>query len=375
MACVLPTLGHVSSPSLSLKVDNKSQLSFVMQQCAVPWLRRIVLQNDGDDVLADVCIRIEVPGFVDPGEIRFDQLQVGERRELAVPDLPLETEAFANQIERTRADLVVTVEAGGVDVLRDLRAIDVLAYNEWPGLQDMPGLLAAFVSPNHPDLSPVLHAVAERLEQVTGDGALNGYQAGDPQRVRAMLAAVHDAVCAASVRYVSAPPSFERSGQKIRMPEQVLGERLGTCLDLSLLYAAVLEQIGLQPVLIVQNGHALVGVWLTDERHDEQELGPSLELRKAVKAGVLQVIESTMACVVPAQTPARAMAAGEQRLLDDKQFRVALDVAAARRAGIRPLPVRTSTYQAVVGELPDVEHAGEHDGAPVDVPNRPERSL
>ena len=149
-------MAGVSSPSLFLEIDNKSQLSFVMQQCAVPWLRGIVLQNDGDDVLTDVCIRVEIPGFVDPGEIRVDALLVGERRELDVPDLALYADAFANQIERRRADLVVTIEAGGVLVLRELRVIDVLAYNEWPGLQKMPGLLAAFVMPNHPALSPVL---------------------------------------------------------------------------------------------------------------------------------------------------------------------------------------------------------------------------
>jgi len=353
-------LAIVSSHRLFLKVDNNSQLSFVMQQCAVPWLRGVVLQNDGEDVLADICIRIEVPGFVDPGEIRLDELLLGERRELEVPDLPLHAEAFANQIERTRADLIVTVEAGGELVLRDVRAIDVLAYNEWPGLQEMPSLLAAFVTPNHPALSPVLHAVAERLEQATGDAALNGYQSGDAQRVRAMLAAVYDAVCAVSIRYVSAPASFERTGQKIRMPEQVLGERLATCLDLTLLVAALLEQIGLQAVLVMQNSHALVGVWLTDERRDKLKLGPGLELRKAIKVGSLAVIETTLACVVPTQPPARAMAAAEQRLLDDKQFRVALDVSAARRTGIRPLPVRTSTYQAVVGELPEVMAVEEH---------------
>ncbi|MFT4843061.1 MAG: very-short-patch-repair endonuclease, partial [Candidatus Azotimanducaceae bacterium] len=264
-------------------------------------------------------------------------------------------EAFANQIERSRADLVVTVTCGEELLLREVRAIDVLAYNEWPGLQDMPALLAAFVMPNHPALTPVLHAVAERLEQVTGDAALNGYQSGDASRVRAMLGAVHDAICAVGIRYVSSPPSFEGSGQKIRLPEQVVGERLATCLDLTLLYAAVLEHIGLQPILVVQNSHAFVGVWLSEENREKVAIAAGIEVRKAVAAGTVAVLESTMACVVPTQSHARAVAAAEQRLLDEKQFRVALDVAAARRTGIRPLPVRTSTYAAVVGDLPALQ--------------------
>ncbi|MFT6078323.1 MAG: very-short-patch-repair endonuclease [Planctomycetota bacterium] len=326
-----------------------------MQQCAVPWLHGITLRNDGEQPLRDLCLRIEVCGFVAAREVLLDELQIGERRQLEVPDLSLPAEAFANQIERSRADLVVTVTCGEELLLREVRAIDVLAYNEWPGLQDMPALLAAFVMPNHPALTPVLHAVAERLEQVTGDAALNGYQSGDASRVRAMLGAVHDAICAVGIRYVSSPPSFEGSGQKIRLPEQVVGERLATCLDLTLLYAAVLEHIGLQPILVVQNSHAFVGVWLSEENREKVAIAAGIEVRKAVAAGTVAVLESTMACVVPTQSHARAVAAAEQRLLDEKQFRVALDVAAARRTGIRPLPVRTSTYAAVVGDLPALQ--------------------
>ena len=354
----------MSSPSLTLEIQHAEKLSFAMQQCAVPWLHGVALRNDGEQPLRDLRLKIEVLGFVAASEVLLDELQVGERRELQVPDLSLPAEVLANQIERSRADLVVTVTCGGEQVLREVRAIVVLAYNEWPGLQDMPALLTAFVMPNHPALTPVLHAVAQRLEQVTGDAALNGYQSGDASRVRAMLGAVHDAICAIGIRYVSSPPSFEGVGQKVRMPEQVVGERLATCLDLTLLYAAVLEHIGLQAILVVQNSHAFVGVWLGQEDREKVVIGPGIEMRKAVAAGTVAVLESTMACVLPTQSHARAVAAAEQRLQDEKQFRVALDVTAARRTGIRPLPVRTSTYEAVVGELPQVMATGSDDAVP-----------
>lgn len=347
----------MTTPRLSFELQHAEKLSFAMQQCAVPWLHGIALRNDGEQPLRDLCLRIEVRGFVATKEVLLDELLVGERRELDVPDVALPAEALTNQIERSRADLVVTVTMGDDELLREVQAIDVLAYNEWPGLQDMPSLLLAFVLPNHPALTPVLHACAERMEQVTGDGSLNGYQSGDPSRVRAMLAATHDAISAVGIRYVSAPPSFEGVGQKIRTPEQVLGERLGNCLDLSLLYAAVLEQMGLQPIVVLQNSHAFVGVWLSQKDRDKVEVGPCIELRKSVSAGAAQVLEATMATVVPTQPASRAVAAAEQRLLDESQFRVALDVAAARRTGIRPLPVRTSTYEAFVGDLPPVPEA------------------
>ena len=109
---------------------------------------------------------------------------------------------------------------------------------------------------------------------------------------------MHGAVASVGVRYVSAPPSFEEVGQKIRLPEQVLGERLGTCLDLALLYAALFEHVGLDPFVIVQRGHALVGCWLEPRAVEEPTFGSALELRKAVAAGVAVALEATVACVV-----------------------------------------------------------------------------
>src|SRR5690606_34422064 len=127
--------------------------------------------------------------------------------------------------------------------------------------------------------------------------------------------------CAVGIRYVSAPPSFEGAGQKVRMPEQVIGERLATCLDLTLVYAAVLEHIGLQPLLVIQNGHAFVGVWLSQNDRDGVTFGPGLELRKSVAAGAVAVLKARMAGMLQVQVPARAPAAGQERLSDEKKFR------------------------------------------------------
>src|SRR5690606_25317866 len=131
-------------------------------------------------------------------------------------------------------------------------ALDVLAYNEWPGLQPLPALLAAFVLPNHPALAPLLRDVAARLQDATGSSALDGYQSRDPRPTAAVLAAVHDAVRARGIAYVNPPPSFEQRGQKVRTPEQLLGGGLATCLDLALLYAALLEHVGLHPIVVLQ---------------------------------------------------------------------------------------------------------------------------
>ncbi|HEB54296.1 MAG TPA: hypothetical protein ENI87_13670, partial [bacterium] len=317
------------SNGLTIDVRHADRLCYAMQQNAVPWLFGIELHNGGERDLDGLLVRVTLGDFATAAELGVDGLLVGERRELGAPDLRLLGDAFAGLLEAVRADLVVTATAEGEDepLARWSAPIDVLAGNEWPGLDVLPALLAAFVQPNHPVLAPVLRAAGERLCALTGDGSLDGMQRSDPERVRAMVEALYDAVCAVGIRYVSEPPSFERTGQKVRLPEQVFGERLATCLDLALAFAALCEHVGLLPFVVLLHGHACVGVRLEPGGGGDVCFGSAQELRKAVAAGSMVVIETTVACLEPAPTFDRALHAADRRLLGDADLVAAVDVA------------------------------------------------
>lgn len=346
----------VTNSAPAIELQHEPRLCYAMQQSAVPWLRAVAIRNDGAEVLRDLVVRVELVAFADPVEAFVDELAAGARLAIEVPDVVLRGAAFAALDERVRTELVVDVRRRADDepLARTARPIDVLAYNEWPGLDVLPPLLATFVQPNHPSLLPLLHLVGERLHERTGNGGLDGYQSGDPKRASALLASVHDAVVALRVRYVSAPASFEQNGQKVRMPEQVVHDRLGTCLDLTLLYAALLEHCGLDPFVVMMRGHAFVGVWLREASSAEQQFGSAVELRKGCAAGTMAVCETTVACVQPAQPFARAEGAALKRLWSDEQFAVAIDIDAARRAGYRPLPTRRRAADVDPDEAVDV---------------------
>ena len=331
-----------TGPKIELQVEPR--LCYAMQQSAVPWLRPIRLRNTGTEPLRDVALTLELePPIAAPLVHQLAELPAGGDFEWKV-DPRLVPGMLANVLERVRGEVRVTVFAGDEQVASSTQPIEVLAYNEWPGLRPLPTLLAAFCSPNHPGLAPVLHAISDRLSYAVGSGALDGYQSRDPSRAVAMLSAVHDVLVARDITYVSPPPSFEERGQKVRTPEQVLGDRLGTCLDLALLQAALLEHIGLHPLVVLQRGHAFAGVWLDDGSTAEPMVGAAVELRKRCDLGVLAVVECTMCCSSGAQSFVAARKAARDLLDDDGEFRVAIDVHAARRAGIQPLPPRTQAF-------------------------------
>ncbi|MCR9244781.1 MAG: DUF3320 domain-containing protein [bacterium] len=358
---------------IALEIDATPGLCYAMQQSAVPWLNGVRLHNRGTVTIRDVTVTVTLePPFAAPLEWRIAEVAAGGSAELERPDPRLELAELANLLERVRGELrAVAVDESGAVVADTGVDLEILAFNEWPGLAVLPQLLAAFVLPNHPALLPVLHAVSERLAQATGTGALDGYQSREASRADAIVTAVYDALAACNIRYVSAPPSFERTGQKIRTPEQVLGDRLGTCLDLALLMAAVLEHVGLHPFVILERSHAYVGVWLVEQSQPEAIYADAIEVRKFCDAGALTVVEATGICESGRASLEASERSARGRLDDEPAFQVAVDVAASRRQGIAPLPPRVRAYAP--GEAVDPQ--GERDEALASLPRRPSSAV
>jgi very-short-patch-repair endonuclease len=179
------------------------------------------------------------------------------------------------------------------------------------------------------------------------------------------------------------PKSFERSGQIVRGPSDILSRKVGTCLDLTLLYAACLEQAGLNPVIALTEGHSFVGIWLVDEDFSSLVIDDPQMLRKRVQLEEMVVVETTL---LTGSHPARfkqAVEAARKLIAEDaaSPFELAVDVRRARSAKIRPLDLSGSAEPAIrpiaatvtaqeVGEIPQFEEDLDRRREPV-----PERNL
>ena len=66
-----------------------------------------------------------------------------------------------------------------------------------------------------------------------------------------------------SLTYISTPITFAANqSQRIRLPGEVLDQSSGNCIELTLLYAAAVEYLGMQSALVIVPGHAYVAVRL-----------------------------------------------------------------------------------------------------------------
>ena len=124
----------------------------------------------------------------------------------------------------------------------------------------------------------------------------------------------------------------------------VLQQKLGTCLDLTLLYASCLEAVGLHPLLITTNNHIFTGVWLEERMFPECVQDDVSLITKRLASGVneIAVIETTSVTTGKDLSFDNARAIGEQNLTT-RQVEYIIDVHRARMSHISPLPQRIHT--------------------------------
>ena len=309
---------------------------------SVPVLEELSLTNQRDRELSLVEIAVSSePPFLLPQSWRLQQVGPGQLRLVKALDVKLDGTLLATQTEAALATVTFVACMGDEELARETRDVRILARNEWGGLSGIPDILAAFVLPNDPAIARILRTASDILRKADQSPSLEGYQ-GDKTRVWAQAQAIWNAVCGLNLSYINPPASFVESGQRIRLPTQILEERLATCLDTTVLFAACLEAVGLRPLIVLMKGHAFTGLWLSNLDAGASVLHDLPGIRNRLKLDELKVFETTMATLPRKPTFAAACPQGESQLRladeqDENDFREVIDVHRARLRRIRPL--------------------------------------
>ncbi|MET0376297.1 MAG: DUF3320 domain-containing protein [Rhizorhabdus sp.] len=323
-----------------------AKIGFASHQNAVPLLRELVVRCEGDVVAEGLCLHLSAdPPFVQPKTWRIDRLSPGDELQIADRVVELNASFLCELTERMVGNVVLDLRGSdGAELARVAHPVELLAHNEWGGLGSMAELLPAFVMPNDPAVDRVLKAASEVLRRAGKPHGLDGYEAGKRERVWEIASAVWSAVAGLRLSYALPPASFETAGQKVRTPGAVLDGRMATCLDTALLFAAVLEQAGLNPLLVLTRGHAFVGVWLQPVEFATLLTDEAAAIRRRFDVDDLLVFETTLATHSPPTSFTQAVVEARRQIDEEAEasFEMAVDVRRARIQKIRPLGVAAS---------------------------------
>lgn len=348
--------------TVKIHVEIAAKINFAFHQSTFPLLRDLRVENLSEDEHLDglvVKFRADIP-FIKDMEWNVDR--VAARGEVSIQnrDLQLDGNFFLNLADSVRGTVTVQVEKDGSVLGNVDKPIELLAYNEWGGTEFMPELLAAFSTPNDPAIDRILRSASEVLRKAGKNDGLDGYHSSRRERVWEMVSAVYAAIANLRLSYSQPPASFERNGQKIRLPSQILEGRVGTCLDTTMLFASVLEQAGLNLIIAIPQGHALVGVWLQPESLATVVSDEAETLRKRVDLNELVLIETTCVTSHPLLPFSKAVAAAKETITPEKDstFVAAVDIRRARAHRIMPLGLRRDSSKTDSMELGQVVEIG-----------------
>ncbi len=167
-----------------------------------------------------------------------------------------------------------------------LRSVDDLY---WGRDFEYASFIASWVTPHDASVEQVL----SRAKEFAAGRRLPGYEAKDvPAQERSTIAqarAIYRALQERGVSYVKSSMTLgrhEEVSERVRMPAESLQQVSANCIDGAVMYAALFENLGMEPEIILLPGHAIVGVRMARSSNRYLYIETSLTGRTSFESSV-----------------------------------------------------------------------------------------
>jgi len=211
-----------------------------------------------------VKIEVEIPNVT---EKTTKEVEVGttEIKEKIKPPILKSAYGPLDKAQQKPVQVKITDVNSGVVVTDGSKNVTLLSRNDmvWvsqDGYQNYK-YIARWVTKDNKEVKELVRLAAEYNEQFCGQHAMVGYLGGEIMvecQLASIFAAMQDYY---NIAYVASTESYTTTNaQSVKLPEEVLMENSGLCIDLAITVAAALESLDMEPVIIFIPGHAWVAV-------------------------------------------------------------------------------------------------------------------
>src|SRR5690606_32900550 len=229
------------------------------------YLFKAKITNNSKQVLEDVKVRYRVPGYIEWTDLDvIGEMYAGQTA--AVLCYPKFNNDITNKTTESREKAEIEISWKGADeddIIEESFAFRIANRNEymftnipaeeisgWADVYNNDALLACFVTPNDPIVQYYTQNIQEKI--------LKGETASvtkDPKEAVRFLTGIYQATLQSHMVYSGTkgiPESLQdvsKFSQHNRLPREIITGTTGLCLELSLLYASVLSNAGLEPII------------------------------------------------------------------------------------------------------------------------------
>ena len=334
-------------------IDCAPAVNYALYHCNIPIIRRITLKNSGPADTSPLKMTVAIEGYSEPWTTYVSPMNAGEEVTLEPVPLKLDSLRLEGQDTRGRADLKIALN--GETLFRE--PLSILGFYEWPTgpEKQLQKSIACFVQPSNPIIQHIMVQAVQRLTEETGLDSFRDLRLTDEKnKTYLALKVIYESILQNYQITYETPPawSYEKRSQVVRPPHRVMsnpslalhgkGLGIGTCIDLTLIFAACLESISMRPLIIlVEEGknthHALLGCWQNKPGKSLELFLPHDKVTEAVEFKQLIPLETTGVTVQKRLSFREAVEAGKTYLEKKDRFIFSIDVAAARENSLFPL--------------------------------------
>lgn len=339
---------------IHIEKETANFLNLSMYQNQITFLSNLMISSESDQILEKIRIDIDTDEpWMERYSYQLAYLPVGLSVKIPTDKIMIKPAYFIQLSEIERSLYYIRIYQDENLLTEERVEIELHPMSFFGGFNALPELLASYVTPNHSYIYNIKNKAITYLEEQNLPVKFEGYQYEDPVRILEMMRAIYKAIQSEQIVYSALPPSYEERGQRLRLLDVIASKRFGNCIDISLLYAACLEAIDLNPIIIVTKGHAFVGCWLHNDKFSEIINEDKTAITKRFAKGISEivVIESTSVCKGTDISFNEAIDLAEANLVEKDDFVLSIDIKRARASGIKPLPLKLDASMSELSDL------------------------
>lgn len=328
--------------TLKIEIESIKKVNYCLVHNGLKVISFIKFINESENVYKNLKVNVKFePEF--SSSYSFEISFIDKKQSIIETkiDSMINFDYLYNLNESFKASIIVEVANEHELISTTSKEIEVLTFDQWDGNQVAVQYLSSFILPND-EINKMILKNAETI--LCNNGALSsfdGYSSNDKSKILNEVAAIYYALLDENIFYATPKPSFEISGQKVRLPAEIFKTKFATCLDSSLLFCGLCELAGLNSIIILIDNHAYCGVWLIDENYPNVIIDDKAYIENKVKGHEIILIETTLITSKIKPSFDDAIINGNHNLNTKSKTFTAIDVKSARASQIKPLPIKS----------------------------------
>lgn len=340
----------MGQPRVELKC--LSAVNYSLVHAGVPLLSEVTVFNDDVTPLVNAELQFVLPGYAKSQPIIIPYIPAkGNYRVEPLPKFLFDRISLRDLPEPESVPLEVWMNKEQELLRADVK---LLPPNAWRCVE-YEVALAGFVMPHSSAVDEIVSHARFYLRRLLkgSQGFVDVLESLDPKALEKTIKAVY--FCLQDrydIVYEYEPRTYAPDWQMVRFHHQVLDELASTCIDLALLFAACLESIHQDPLIIivkigqdpltkVEVQHAIIGCWRKGTPLIGPIIGDAKLVQQWVESGDILVFDPIGFSRTREFPTGMVFAECQEKginYIKNHNLCYALDVIAARDAGVAPMP-------------------------------------